>query len=98
MCASSTDESPLKVNEPTVSEDEATSRSTTRECRQVSNTPHLLTTTIRLFVFKGPKRSTPVCVKVGSKAVVRNVGKSAIICSVLVTKNLPFGAQTFSLR
>ena len=81
-----------------VSKDEATSRSTTRECRQVSNTPHLLTTTIPLFVFKGPKRSTPVCVKVGSKAVVRNVGKSAIICSVLATKNLPFGVQTFSLR
>ena len=95
-----------------VSKDEANSRCTARELRQVNKKPHLLTTALPLFAFKGPKRSTPVCVKQGSKVVVRNVGKSAIICFILgalcflhfrhdpttlQTKDLPFGIQNVSL-
>ena len=75
-----------------VCKEEANSRCTAREFRQVKTTPHLLTITLPSFAFKGPKRSTLVCVKVGSDAVVRNVGKSAIR-----PKDLPFGIQTFSL-
>ena len=92
-----------------VSKDEANSRCTAGEFRQVNKMPHRLMTALPHFAFKGPKRSTPVCVKQGSKAVVRNVGNSTIICSILAalcflhfrhncttlrTKDLPLQSKT----
>ena len=49
----------------------------------MNKVPHLLPTVLPLFAFEGPKMSTLAWVKQGSKVVLRNVVKFAMICSIL---------------